>query len=59
MIQFALDDTQEQKIRDWQKNHVCPFRMPDGQRKGGSLGDIETYSFVPTTVGVIAVVKCA
>ena len=59
MIQFTLDDEQEQKVRDWQKNHICKFRQPDGNRRGGSFGDIETYSFVPTSLGVVSVVKCA
>lgn len=59
MKQFILDDEQEKKVSDWQKNHKCPFRMEDGCRRGGSFGDIETYSFTPTSIGIVVTVKCA
>lgn len=59
MIRFILDDEQEQKVRDWQRNHECPFRMKDGSRRGGSFGDIETYSFTPTSIGIVATARCA
>lgn len=59
MIRFILDDEQEKKVRDWQKNHECKYRMPDGARRGGAFGDIETYCFVPTSIGIVTVVKCA
>ncbi len=59
MMKFILDDEQEKKVRDWQKHHTCAYRTANGSRRGGSFGDIETYCFVPTSIGIIAVVKCA
>ena len=59
MKRFVLDDEQEKKVRDWQNSHKCAFRQADGSRRGGSFGDLETYCFVPTSIGTIVVVKCA
>ena len=60
MITFTLDDAQEARIKEWQRTHECRFRDPrTGQRCGGTFGDIETYYFVPTSVGIVEGVKCA
>lgn len=60
MITFTLDDAQEARIKCWQRNHLCRFRDPEtGERRGGTFGDLETYSFTPTSVGTVEKVTCA
>ena len=59
MRRFALDDEQEELLREWQKNHDCKFRRDDGYRDGGTFGGIDTFTFIPTSVEMVTLVKCA
>ncbi len=59
VITFTLDDEQEALIKSWQQSHPCRFRDPKtGERRGGTVGDLDTYTFVPTSIGIFASVKC-
>jgi len=54
---FNLDPKQMGMITDWLKQHdvTCPYANP--ARQGASGGRL-TYEFTPTTIGLIAKVKC-
>ncbi len=57
---FTQDDNQEAKVEKWQRCHPCPFRdTKTGLRQSATFGDMDTYSFVPTSVGMLVLVKCA
>ena len=59
MICFKLDDEQENLLRDWQENHDCKYRLKNGYRHTGSFGGADTFTFIPTTVEEVVIVKCA
>ena len=59
MISFTLDDEQEGLLRDWQKNHACKYRLKDGNRYTGTFGGADTFTFIPTSVEEVVIVKCA
>jgi len=59
MITFMVDDVQEERIKYWQDNHECPFREANtGKRRRGTAGDIDSFTFVPTALGTVTVVRC-
>ena len=59
MICFELDNGQENLLRDWQENHDCKYRLENGYRNTGSFGGADTFTFIPTTVEEVVIVKCA
>lgn len=58
MIEFALDDIQFIKLVKWEREHdkTCKFANP---MKQGACGGRLTYSFTPTSLGVVTKIKCA
>ena len=59
MISFTLDDEQEILLRNWQKNHACKYRLEDGNRYTSTFGGADTFTFIPTSVEEVVIVKCA
>ena len=59
MICFELDNEQENLLRDWQENHDCKYRLENEYRNTGSFSGADTFTFIPTTVEEIVIVKCA
>ena len=57
MITFRINDEQIQKLDTWRKGHSCPYRTPDGRydisSRLSSVGGLEEFRFVPTSIGVI------
>jgi hypothetical protein len=50
---FWVDEDQLKKLNDFASNHKCPMRYH------GAIGGALTYSFAPTTLGVVVKVTCA
>lgn len=55
MIQFKLDDKEEALAKEWLANHKekCPIKY------AGAIGGQYTWCFTDTSIGDIAVLKCA
>ncbi len=57
---FELDKEQQEKVKDFKNSHECKLSTNDfGPRYVGAIGGSTTYSFTPTGLGVITIVKCA
>jgi len=57
---FSLTDEQCKLARDFEKNHKCPIKLDVfGHKNFGAIGGGFTYSFTPTGLGDIEVVRCA
>ena len=56
MIKFGIDGEEAKKLDKWQNEHdkSCPYK-----KKQGAIGGRTTYSFSPTTLGVVIKVSCA
>lgn len=54
--QFHLSTEETLEYLNWKDNHDCPFADP---MKQGAIGGRMTFSFTPTSLGLIAKVKCA
>lgn len=52
-ILFWVDPDQLKKLSEFESNHKCSMRYY------GAIGGALTYSFTPTTLGVVIKVKCA
>lgn len=60
MIHFEISDNQEKKLNEWRENHTCAIRKQGGFRYAGTFGEVDTFRFVPTSLGdVITTVTCA
>jgi len=61
MITFRINEPQERKLVEWRRSHDCPYREADGRYKISSqlstVGELESFRFVPTSVGVL-IVSC-
>jgi len=53
---FAISDAAWDSIHAWQRQHID--EMHGGNPYGGAIGGIWTYTFIPTSIGVIGEVKC-
>ncbi len=55
---FKLDEKELTEYRKWIEEHdkTCPHADP---MKQGAIGGRLTYTFTPTSLGVITIVKCA
>jgi len=55
-IMFSLDPKELEKRKEWEENHnlTCPYTS-----YSGAIGGRLTFSFTPTSLGVIAKIKCA
>jgi len=53
---FSLDATQKEKLAVWIKEHdkTCPYAV-----KQGAIGGRLTWTFTPTSLGLVSRVKCA
>lgn len=52
-MNFKLNQTQTNKIALWESTHRCSVKNE------GAIGGKVTFSFTPTSLGVIEKVKCA
>jgi len=64
MLIFKIENNQEQKLNEWRRNHDCPYRDANGRydikSSLSSFGELETFSFVPTSIGVVVTTcQCA
>jgi len=62
-VKFELMGEELQKYQSWEAEHneTCPY-YDDGSSpapKIGAIGGRTTFSFTPTGVGTVVVVKCA
>lgn len=57
-MEFKLFEEEERTYREWKSKHdkMCPLADVDNQ---GAIGGRLTFSFTPTSLGVIYKVKCA
>lgn len=53
---FAIGDEAWDSIRSWQRRHVDEEH--GGELRGGAIGGTWTYSFIPTSIGVVGTVRC-
>ena len=59
-IKSYLDEQTIKKLLNWLEQHDCKLlKNPDGSFKIGAIGGRFTYSFTPTSLGVVIKVKCA
>ena len=58
---FKIEGKEREKVEAWWKKHTeedeCRFMIDPFA--GGAIGGVRTYSFTPTGLGVVIVVKCA
>lgn len=59
MMQFEVRDEWEAKIRQWQEEHKCKFRVEGFGRYAGCCGGADSFTFTPTTIGMCLTVRCA
>ena len=58
-MSFHVDTDQAKEIAEWRLNHNCRFRNEDGSLKYiGAIGGLTTYSFTPTSIGLIVSAEC-
>lgn len=60
---FPISEREEQRIKEWKLKHEVEdhgLDTPDKRLKAqGCCGGAYTYSFIPTSIGTIGVVKCS
>lgn len=54
---FSISDAEWDDIHAWQKSHIDEAH--GGDEYAGAIGGRWTYSFIPTSIGVIGTVVCA
>jgi len=54
---FIVTDEQWNKIHEWQDKHTKE-KHNDNALRGGAIGGVYTYKFVPTGIGTYGCVKC-
>jgi len=52
-MMFNLTDDQAKQVGGWGKDHGCPLKDQ------GAIGGALTYSFTPTSIGIVEKVSCA
>lgn len=58
-MKFELDERDSIEAAKWIKEHKCKIKRDIfGRKKVGAIGGEITYSFTPTGVGCIVIVKC-
>ena len=58
---FYLTDDERESISEWQRRHANEFHGAEGadmRIHSGAIGGAWTYSFLPTSIGVIGTVRC-
>lgn len=59
---FRITEEEMKAITEWQNNHNKRFHSTkspeDWIASVGSVGDQYAYTFVPTSIGILGVVKC-
>ena len=56
---FRLDEKQTKAYKEWVRNHNCPnWNKEFDGRYVGCAGGADKFYFCPTTIGMIAKVKC-
>lgn len=58
MSVLNLSKTQEEKYKEWTRNHKCTFRK-GGIRCIGAVGGADTFRIIGTGLGEIVEVECA
>lgn len=59
-IIFELTSAQEAEAKQWLEEHACPAReLMEKKRRIPALGEQVRFVFIPTFLGIIAVVECA
>ena len=62
-MKFETGRKNEEKLNAWLQTHVldCKYWQPDerGMLPQGANGGTITYTFTPTTIGLIIKVQCA
>ena len=61
---FTIESTQMKNLQEWRRSHGCKCRNADGTYDISSClsstGELETFRFTPTSVGVVVTVcQCA
>ena len=63
MNMFTIDDKQAKLIEEFMSTHKCKLRTSehggDDEIYVGAIGGATTYSFTPTSMGMIVEVSCA
>ena len=52
-MKFELTAKESKKVTAWKNNHNCSVV------EEGAIGGVLTYSFTPTGLGTVTIVKCA
>lgn len=50
---FELDEEQQEKFKEWNMSHHCELK-----EYSGAIGGRLTFSFTPTSLGLITKVSC-
>ena len=59
-IESYLNEQTTKKLWAWLKQHDCKLpKNPNGSFRVGAIDGRFTYSFTPTSLGVVIKVKCA
>ncbi len=60
VLYFELSNTQDEKLKAWQKTHSCKYSKLRFERYIGIFGGADTFLFMPSSVGsVIVQIQCA
>lgn len=55
---FIVTDEQWDKIHEWQDKHTKE-KHNDNAMRGGAIGGVYTYEFVPTSIYCFGTIKCS
>lgn len=57
-IIYNLNKSEDEKLSEWLKEHDknCPYAPPNNS---GAIGGSLTYSFTPTSIGIVKKITCA
>jgi hypothetical protein len=55
---FNLSEQEVSKTKVWEKHHDCSIQPGISGERCGTIGDRFSYTFTPTSLGIIAKVTC-
>ena len=56
---FTIDEAEAAQIRNWIRQHELErHEGDDDSQRTGAIGGNYTYSFIPTSIGVLGKIKC-
>lgn len=60
---FPISEDEQKQIIEWRKKHEAEvhncYTLDDRLRRGGTVGGGYTYEFIPTSIGIVGIIKCS